>query len=118
MCQPVVIAPEGEIDIERIGEFRAELTRAHGKAGGVVVDLSRVSFIDSSGLGALVELHNQLPRAHRRLAVVVPAGTAAAVLLNLSGLHTRMPIYRTREAALAAADAGTQDAASGRHRST
>jgi anti-sigma B factor antagonist len=66
-----------------------------------VVDLSAVSFIDSSGLGALVELYNRLRRDNRRLAVVAPAGTAAAVLLNLAGLQARMPIYATREAALA-----------------
>jgi len=65
------------------------------------VDLSCVSFIDSSGLGALVELHNRLRRDRRQLAVVAPAGTAAALLLNLAGLQSRMSIFATREAALA-----------------
>jgi anti-anti-sigma factor len=118
VCQPIVIAPEGEIDFARVGEFRADLARARGKSGAIVVDLSGVSFIDSSGLCALVELHNRARRDDQRLAVVVPAGTAAAVLLNLSGLQTRMPIYRTREAALVAACAGTTDVVDDRHRST
>ena len=100
MTESVIVAPEGEIDVARVEEFRAALSRAEG-APAVVVDLSCVSFIDSSGLGALVELHNRLRRDRRQLAVVAPAGTAAALLLNLAGLQSRMSIFPTREAALA-----------------
>lgn len=102
MRQPIVIAPEGELDIAGVGDFRAALSDVPSDpAHGVVVDLSSVSFIDSSGLGALVDLHNRLRRRNRQLAVVAPDGTAAAVLLNLAGLQGRMPIYSDREAALA-----------------
>jgi anti-sigma B factor antagonist len=101
LSEPVVIAPEGELDIAHVGEFRDALLQV-GTAAAVVVDLSSVSFIDSSGLGALVDLHNRLRREDRRLAVVAPGGTVAAVLLNLSGLQGRMPIFASREAALAA----------------
>jgi anti-sigma B factor antagonist len=100
--EPILIAPEGELDIAQMGAFRSELTQAGSQPTGIVVDLSAVSFIDSSGLGALVDLYNRLRRENRRLAVVAPAGTAAAVLLNLAGLQARMPIYTTRDAALAA----------------
>ncbi|HJS97375.1 MAG TPA: STAS domain-containing protein [Solirubrobacteraceae bacterium] len=101
MTEPVVIAPEGELDIARVAEFRNALSRAEG-APAVVVDLSCVSFIDSSGIGALVDLHNRLRRDRRRLAVVAPGGTAAALLLNLSGLQSRLAVFPTREAALGA----------------
>jgi anti-sigma B factor antagonist len=100
MTESAIVAPEGEIDIARVAEFRAALSRAES-APAVVVDLSCVSFIDSSGLGALVDLHNRLRRDRRQLAVVAPAGTAAALLLNLAGLQSRMAIFQTREAALA-----------------
>lgn len=99
--EPTVIAPEGELDIARVGEFRAALENAAREAAGaVVVDLSQVSFIDSSGLGALIDLQNQLRRSRRRLAVVVPVGSAAAVLLGLAGLRDRLAIVETRRAAL------------------
>jgi anti-anti-sigma factor len=98
---PVVVAPEGELDFARISEFRDALSRADRAAVSIVVDLSSVSFIDSGGLGALVDLYGRVRRGNRRLAVVAPQGTAAAVLLNLSGLQTRMPIFPTLEAALA-----------------
>jgi anti-anti-sigma factor len=101
VLEPTVIAPEGELDFACVGDFRAMLSRGAAEAVGIVVDLSAVTFIDSSGLSALVDLYNRSRRDSRRLAVVVPRGTAAAVLLNLAGLDTRMPVYATREAALA-----------------
>lgn len=55
----MVIAPEGELDIARLGEFRGALNDAASKAEQLLllVDLSQVESIDSIGLGALVELH-------------------------------------------------------------
>jgi anti-sigma B factor antagonist len=97
----ILIAPEGEIDIARISEFRDALSDAsRSDAARLVVDLSQVSFIDSSGLGALVELHHRLGRGRRQLAVVAPGGTAAAVLIDLAGLRGRLEIFDTRRAAL------------------
>ena len=97
---PVVIAPEGELDIARLDEFRAALYDAARQAEKLlVVDLGHVESIDSSGLGALVELHHRLRREKRELAVVAPGGTAAALFLNLSGLRDRLPTYETRQAA-------------------
>ena len=98
---PVVIAPEGELDVALVGGFRRDLAEAAREAkGGLVVDLTEVSFIDSSALSAIVEIQNHLRRASQRLAVVVSSGSAVAVAVNLSGLRERLPIFDTREAAL------------------
>jgi anti-anti-sigma factor len=101
LSDPIVSAPEGELDIARLGEFRAALNEAAREAEQLllVVDLSHVESIDSSSLGALVELHHRLRREKRQLAVVAPSGTAAALILNLSGLQDRLPTYQTRQAA-------------------
>lgn len=101
MPDTTVIVPEGELDIAHIDRFRGALSNAaSGDDVRIVVDLSDVSFIDSSGLGALVELHNRLRRNKRQLAVVAPGGTAAAVLINLAGLGGRLPVFDTRQSAL------------------
>jgi len=100
-AEPTVIAPEGDLDIASVGDLRAALSdAARVGAGAVVVDLTQVTFIDSSGLGALVELHRRLRRSGRRLAVVAPGGSAPAVLLDLAGLRGRLPISETRRGAL------------------
>lgn len=84
-----------------MGDFRGALWEAARESvGSIVVDLSQVTFIDSSGLGALVELHNRLQRTGRRLALVAPAGSAPAVLLDLAGLRRRLPTFETSRAAL------------------
>ena len=101
MLEPVVIAPEGELDIACIGDFRVVLSdAARETVNRVVVDLSSVSFIDASGLGALVDVYNRLRREKRQLAVVAPNGSAVAVMLTLAGLRGRLPIFETRQAAL------------------
>lgn len=101
MREPLVIAPKGELDVALVGGFRRGLSEAAREAkGGLVLDLTEVSFIDSSALGAVVELQNHLRRHEQQLAVVVPDGSAVAVALNLSGLRDRLAIYETLQAAL------------------
>ena len=102
MPELTVIASEGEIDVSSVGAFRNALSEA-ARAGAdrLVIDLSEVGFIDSSGLGALLDAHNRLRRDKRQLLVVAPSGTAAAVLLELAGLRGRLSIAETREDAIA-----------------
>lgn len=102
MRDPIVIAPEGELDLARLGEFRRRLFEAaREQAPGVLVDLTNVSFIDSSALSGLLELQSRLRRVKRELAVVAPSGSMVAVVLGLTGLRDRLPIYETRQSALA-----------------
>ena len=101
MRKLVVIAPEGELDVARIGDFRDALCdAARETVNRVVVDLSSVSFIDASGLGAVFEVHKRLRREKRQLAVVAPEGTAVAVMLTLTGFRGRLQIFETRQVAL------------------
>jgi anti-sigma B factor antagonist len=103
MPEPTIIAPEGELDIASVGEFRRTLADAvRDAANGLVIDLSEVSFIDSSGLGAVIEAHDRLRRKNRPVAVVAPRGTAAALVLTLTQLRRRLPVYESRREALAA----------------
>ena len=100
MSDPTVIAPTGELDLAGATAFRSVLQdTVSASTDGVVVDLSDVEFIDSSGLAVIVEVDQQLHRQQRRLAVVAPRGTAAAVMLTLSGLRTRLKVFDSRAAA-------------------
>lgn len=62
-----VIAVTGEIDIEHAGDLAAvgRLVSESQRASHVVIDLGNVRFMDSTGLGALVEIHNAAAHAGR-----------------------------------------------------
>ena len=49
------LAVRGEIDMATGDEFRAELLAAVAGGGRVVVDLSGIAFMDSTGLGVIID---------------------------------------------------------------
>jgi anti-anti-sigma factor len=101
MPEPTIIAPVGELDVASVGEFRAALADGdHGSTERLLVDLSQVSFIDSSGLAAVIAAHDSLRRQRRTLALVVPDGSEVAVALLLAGLRDKLPVFKSRDAAL------------------
>ncbi len=52
----VILQPKGTINIQSSPEFRDALLKAFGKGDGrCVINLSEVTYIDSSGLATLVE---------------------------------------------------------------
>ncbi len=50
----VVVHCSGEIDLRTVGPPRRVLERLGDAGADIVVDLTRVTFIDSTGVGALV----------------------------------------------------------------
>jgi anti-sigma B factor antagonist len=102
MVSPTVIAPVGELDIATVADFRAAMADAARAASRIVIDLSQVNFIDSSGLAAVLETWSRLRRDTSKFALVVPGGTAPAVALSLSGLRHTLPVFESVQAALAA----------------
>jgi anti-sigma B factor antagonist len=63
-----VLVVHGAVDLPEAGDLRALLTEATtGDCPGVVVDLSDVHFMGSSGLGVLVQAHQELDAAGRSL---------------------------------------------------
>ncbi len=91
--QPV-FSVSGEIDIATADRLRAHLVQwvdEHADDGPLVLDLSAVTFLDSSGVRALVAAH----RADRRQALVLrdPSAPVRAVLdIALGGL---LPVETT-----------------------
>lgn len=101
MPEPVIVAPSGEIDMSTVGAFREAIAEATAEAPEhLVVDLSGVSFIDSSGLGAVIEANERAKRAGRGFAVVAPHGGAPAVTIGLAGLRGVLPVRETCAEAL------------------
>ena len=65
----------------------------------VLVDLSRVTFMDSTGLGVLVGMLKRLRNARGSLALVVTDYDIER-LFELTGLDGSFKIFRTRDEAL------------------
>ena len=77
----------GEIDrtnAAELGQCVAEAISDDG--GGLVVDLTKLEFIDSTGIRMLFELAAELKRHQQALRVVVPDGAHLGDILNTVGL--------------------------------
>ena len=63
-----ILSVEGELDAEHSSQFKRALEKVR-KAGGVhiILDLHKVSFIDSTGLGAFISLMRKLSEEGGRL---------------------------------------------------
>ena len=91
---------EGEIDAHSVTVLARHLDPLPGLSGDVVIDLSSVEFIDSSGLRVLVEAHQRAEHESRRL--VLSRSTRPVLrLLEISGLMEYLHIDQPR------GDAGT-----------
>lgn len=86
------IAVEGELDFHSAPELRERIVDliSHGTTN-IVVDVSRLEFIDSSGLGVLVAAYNRLDEAQGTLLLRSPSAQTKRVL-EISGLHNLLPI--------------------------
>ena len=62
-----IVAAAGEIDISNVGDLREEVFSAADGCDRVRLDLTAVEFIDSSGLGCLLEIRSTL---HARAVVL------------------------------------------------
>ena len=80
------VSVTGEVDIATVDEFLAAAGAClDGGATSVVVDLAEVSFIDSSGLGALVRIRN-LARKHGATLTLARVPDSIERLLEVTGL--------------------------------
>jgi anti-sigma B factor antagonist len=99
-----VLEVAGEVDLSSVGELRDALARAaETQAARVVLDLSGVGFMDSTGLTALVLAHRALDVPERRFAVICPEGPVRR-LLELAGLDRIVSVHADRAQADGAAD--------------
>jgi len=97
-----VVAASGEVDLATAPRLRAAIDEAiEGGSGRVVIDLAEVTFMDSTGLVALVGALRRLTAAGRELHVTCPAGPVRR-LFELTRLERTLRVYDTRAEALAA----------------
>jgi anti-sigma B factor antagonist len=98
---PTVLSISGELDLATISILKDAVGGQLGSAGGpVVLDLSDLTFCDSTGLGSFVALHRQATSAGTTLSLAAPRKRVAD-LLQISGINQVVAVFDTVEAATA-----------------
>jgi anti-anti-sigma factor len=76
----LVVALSGECDLTVRAELAAALADAVDRSPAVVVDLTALTFLDSSGIHELVTAHHASRERHGHLSVRNATGVVATVL--------------------------------------
>lgn len=97
----VAAIPVDELDASNAGEFKRDIAPILQTGTKLVLDLSRLIFVDSSGLGAMLSCLRQMTARNGDLKV---CGMSKDVrgLFELVRMHRIFDIYNTREEAVGA----------------
>lgn len=98
-CRDVQV--EGELDLAVVGQLDEVLTLAAAECACVLVGLDRCSFIDSSGIAAILRAHSRMQEQGHRLGVYAPSDQVLRVL-SMTGLTANGLVFDSAEEALAA----------------
>jgi anti-anti-sigma factor len=91
----------GEIESVNAEEMSTALAgRLTSDRAGLVIDLSRVTYLDSAGIELLFDLARRLRTHRQRLRLVVPVDSPMRRVLELCDIDRAAPIDATVESAL------------------
>lgn len=84
-----VATMSGAIDLSNVDELGLRLERSvSNRAQGLVLDLSDVNYIDSTGLRLVFRLARQLGDRQQSLRLVVPDGSRIRRVLTIAGVDS------------------------------
>jgi len=93
-----IVHPHGEIDLSTVPILRGALTTAVSLGRHVIVDLSDVSFIDSTGFRELLA-HRRICRENDRLMVLVSPKDRVQRVIDMLNFFQMIPVYASMETA-------------------
>jgi anti-sigma B factor antagonist len=88
------------LDAGNVKAFKEQIAPALEGFGNVLIDMSRLGFVDSSGLGALLSCLRTMNSKNGQLKLFAMAKPVQA-LFELVRMHRIFSIYNSREEALA-----------------
>jgi anti-anti-sigma factor len=95
-----IVQPAGEIDLATVSQLEEALEASISGDSNVALDLTEVTFMDSTGLRAVLAVNETMTAGGRRLALIVAAGPVDR-LLDISGVGQTLEIFQSLEAATA-----------------
>jgi anti-sigma B factor antagonist len=103
-----VVSLAGELDLSTIPRVEKRLFGEVRSKAGVVVDLSDVSFIDSSGIALLIHAFRQADGGGV-LNTVISEGSQVDRVFRLAGIGRALPLFTDRSGALEALNGSASD---------
>src|SRR5579871_5231585 len=97
----IAAVPVDELDASNSGEFKRDIAPVLQSQTKLVLDLSQLRFVDSSGLGAMLSCLRQLSAKGGDLKLCGLSSQVRA-LFELVRMHRIFDIYSTREDAVKA----------------
>jgi len=94
----VVVEVRGELDLAAAHRFE-DAVAATGDASHVLIDLTRCTFLDSSGVRVLSTSARETSERGTRLELVA-SNAAVLRVLGITGVDSLMPVHDSRDAAL------------------
>ena len=95
VAEVVVLTCSGEVDSATAPQLRSAVAVGlrDPDAGPVVVDMTEVTFLSSTGLGALVDAHREAARVGEPLRVVVDHARPVLRPIQISGLDEVLTLF-------------------------
>lgn len=101
----VIVTPQGEfLDASNAEQFKRDSATLLAGISRVVFDMSRLNFVDSAGLGALLSCMRKLSGAGGDLKLIGLTKPVRATF-EVSRMHRIFDIYATKEEAVKAFEA-------------
>jgi anti-anti-sigma factor len=100
----VVAVLTGEVDMSNAAPVRQQIAESvTSDEDALIVDLSELSFMDSAGLHALIELGTVLDERRQQLLLCIPHGSPIERAIEIIGLPQAVSVHADRGEAMEAA---------------
>jgi anti-anti-sigma factor len=97
----VIASVSGEVDVSNAGRLLGEVADGvPNSAHGLLLDLSELEFLDSSGVHMLYQLAERLANRQQRFAVVLPSDRPPRRTIELSGVEPASWLHEDQAGAL------------------
>jgi anti-sigma B factor antagonist len=103
-----VVSMAGELDLSTIPRVEKQIFEQVHRKDGVIVDLTRVSFIDSSGIALLIKAFRATDGAGA-LNTVIAEGSQVERVFRLAGIDRALPLFTDRAPAVEALNGAVSD---------
>jgi anti-sigma B factor antagonist len=108
--ETVVAILTGEIDMSNATSVRQQIAESvTPDDDAVIIDMSQLSFIDSAGLHAMIELGTVLDERRQQLLLCLPSKSTIRRAIEIIGLPHAVSVYADRGEAMEAVRASAME---------